>query len=239
MIKMIKKQFLCMFRDTGVMLALGLGGFAFGKILMAVIMRFDQTAETYFPLGTLLASLMMLMYAAINGCLCLTYYFRIEISMGAVRKEFLPSFYLVSFLENMAGVLVIMILNWLDNFTNERMFSGFANEIDFFPWILRYGFLVMAGVTLVGGMVGTMIMKFGRKAGWTFWALWMVGCFVLPNVHSAAEEVPGSILGKAGLALGKFLTAVPIPVWVVFSAAAAVLCVCITWEIIRKQQVTI
>ena len=47
-------------------------------------------------------------------------------------------------------------------------------QVDFLPlWGLL---LVAAGCALLGFAIGALLLRFGRRAGWTVWGLWMAVC---------------------------------------------------------------
>ena len=234
MTDIIKKQFLSKYQDTGLMFLMSLGGFIFGKLLLTAILFFDRSTNTYFPLAATISGVMILIYAGLNGVAFLCYYFRFQIPMGITRKQFLVSYYIVSFAEIAIGFLITLFLCWVDNKTNAYLYPAFSSEADILPWILKYGMPLAAGIMLAGILAGTIILKFGRKAGWTLWAIWMIGCFTLPRLMDAA---PHSLAYKVRTAIQHFIQLFPSFIWVGAAAAAMILCVIISWLLLRKQQV--
>ena len=127
-----------------------------------------------------------------------------------------------------------LFLCWVDNKTNAYLYPAFSSEADILPWILKYGMPLAAGLMLAGILAGTIILKFGRKAGWTLWAIWMIGCFTLPRLMDAAPHSPAY---KVRTAIQHFIQLFPSFIWVGAAAAAMILCVIISWLLLRKQQV--
>ena len=71
--------------------------------------------------------------------------------------------------------------------------------------------------------IGALLARFGKRAGWTLWGLWMFGSLVLPRMMNASEG-KDTLLTRAGQVLSSLisgLTPVSIAVIVLVLAAAA------------------
>lgn len=234
MTDIIKKQFLSKYPDTGLMLIMSLGGFITGKLLLTAILFFDKSTNTYFPVAATLSGVMILIYTGLNGVAFLCYYFRFQIPMGITRKQFLASYYIVSFMEIAIGFLITLFLCWVDNKTNAYFYPVFTCEADILPWVLKYGMILATVVMLAAVFCGTLILKYGKKAGWILWALWMIGCFTLPRMSDAAPNTPAYLLKTA---VQRFIHFLPSPLRIFLVAAAMIICIICSWLLLRRQQI--
>ena len=230
----IKKQFRFKYQDTRLMLLMGLFGFIGGKLLLTAILFFDRSTNTYFPLAATIAGVMILIYTGLNGIAFFCYSFQLQIPMGVTRKQFLVSYYIVSLVEITIGFLVTLFLCWVDNKTNTYFYPAFACEADILPWILKYGMILAAVIMTASVLGGTLILKYGKKAGWTLWGLWMIGCFTLPRISDAAPNTPAGLLKTT---LQRFLHILPPFLRIALIAAIMILCIICSWLLLRRQQV--
>lgn len=238
MISTIKKQIAVTWRDWLVMSAILLGCAVFGKILFAITAYFDKETVSYFPLATVLISIVAVMYGGIMAAVQISMCFNIEVAMGCTRKHYFCSFYIASFVGNLISYVLILGVNVLENAMNKTLYPTWASEIDTLPYILKWGIPALVLVTIIGGLCGTLMMRFGKIAFWIMWAIWMIGCIGGPQISDAVEEAPDSVYGRIGLAIGAGLSLVPVNAWICVGVLAGVLSLAGAWFIIRKQQVT-
>ena len=133
----IKKQFQILWREWIVVAAMILGGFAFGLILHTAIMRLDSTVESYFSLGTIMGTVMGVMYCFILSITQIRLYFNMEISMGCTRKQFFVSYFAVCLVVDLVYPLALAALGIGENALNRIWYPHLTNEIDLVPYILK------------------------------------------------------------------------------------------------------
>ena len=109
-------------------------------------------------------------------------------------------------------------------------FFGLMVLVPLFRSIFGSGKSIMTASVLGG----TLILKYGKKAGWTLWGLWMIGCFTLPRISDAAPNTPAGLLKTT---LQRFLHILPPFLRIALIAAIMILCIICSWLLLRRQQV--
>lgn len=237
MIAVIKKQFKTQYRDWLLMLAFEVGAFLIGMIMFSVIMRLSDES-TYFAMGTILGAAIILIYSVIQILNGMYIYFNVEISMGVTRKQFFISYLITSFCASMIGMILLIGLNALENTLLRTIYADLTEEINFLPYLIRWAVPTAALIAVVGGFCGALLIRFGRKAFWIMWALWMFGCLGIPKISDAVTENPESVYGQIGLAAGNVLSSISVSVWMMILAVVSIGALTGMWLILRRQQVT-
>lgn len=238
MLSALKKQLRIQYMDGILLMCLAVGGSLAGMVLLTVIMHSDQGAESYVPLGTIFGMIMAVFYTVIMNLVQIQIYFNLEVSMGCTRSRFFVSFYMVSFMFNLIGVCLLTVISLADQALCSVMYPDCMNEIELTPYLLRWGILAAAAITMISGFLGALLMRFGKRAGWILWALWMFGCIVLPRITEAVSEAPDSVFGKIGSVLIHLIRMVPGDMWVCIVGVISLLGLGGAWILLRKQQVT-
>ena len=91
----------------------------------------------------------------------------------------------------------------------------------------------MVVFTVLEMLLGAVILRYGVKAFWVLWAIWMIVCLAPMNIEKN-EKLSGE-LAKLGLFLGGTLTPQGMVVLVI---VLTIVVAAITWNILRKQRVT-
>lgn len=238
MIASIKKQLLIQWDAWVLGIAILCAGGVFGMILLSVIMRFDKEATSYFPVGTLIAALICGLYSILTVIGQTLVYFNMEVSMGSTRKQFFVSTFVVNVLENVSFVLMLVAICAAENALYAVWYAGMENEINLLPYLIRYGIGAALALLMISGFCGALILRYGAKAGWTFWVVWMVGCIGLPRVIEAADEAPNSFFGIIGNNLAGLMQRVPWNIWLCLVVIISLGCFAASYLLIRKQAVT-
>lgn len=236
MLAMIKKQFSIQWRDWILMLAFEAGAFLFGFILFSVIMRFSDES-TYFAMGTVMGAMMALIFSVVQSLSGMQIYFNVEISMGMTRKQFLVSYLMTCFCANILNMVLLVGLNALENTLLRTIYAGLTEEINFLPYLIRWAFPAAVLLAVYGGFCGTLLLRFGRKAFWIMWVLWMFGCLGIPKISDAVTENPESVYGKIGVFLGDVLRGISPNVWITAACVLGIGAFAGMWIILRKQEV--
>lgn len=237
MLKTLKKQFEIQKQNGIFIMVFTLGMFLLGKVLFHMIAYFDGELESWFPMGTLMACIMAAMFVVIS-LLTLRSYFNMEISMGCTRARFFVTYYMVYFVFSVISLAWILLLCKIENIWNSMLYPELPCDLDFFPYLLKWGLPAAVVVVLLGGFGGALLMRYGKWAGWTMWAIWMIVCVGFPRLEEASENTPESLPGRLGTSLGEAVLSVPTEVWGILAAVICLGSLAGAWIILRKQQVT-
>ena len=97
-------------RISEIWVLLGLSVFAYilGTILFVIIMAVDKEATT-FEIATLIEAIAATMVLIITGSFSFSSDYNMAVGMGAVRKSYIPSYYLVNLIFIFAeyGIIVV------------------------------------------------------------------------------------------------------------------------------------
>lgn len=233
----VKKQWTVQWKDWRILMLFILGGWIFGMILHFVIVALDSSITSYFPMGTVMAVVIAGLCAGVMWAIQLGFYFNLEISMGSTRKGFLISFYLVGFLFELCYIGEIILLNLAERVLERQLYSDLECEIDILPYLLKWGVPAMAAIMFLCGFMGTLILRYGKKASWALWLIWMFCFLVLPRIHDAAEKAPDSLFGRIGNAVIGTFEGMTLNVIVGIAAVLSILSFAGSWIYLRKQQV--
>lgn len=239
MIKALKRQLWVLGDEILTGYIVILGGYLFGILLMQITMHMDKSVESYFPLGTLIGGMVFCFYASITGAVGFRQYFNLEISMCCTRNNFFLSYLIVNLLNDLLGVLLVLALGKAEEMLYALIHPQMImdKEIDFLYYIGKYGVPAAIILSVVGIFCGIMLLRFGQKAFWVLWAIWMLACLGGPRIHDAVTEAPNSLLGRLGMTMFRFICMVPGKVWAVLGVILCAVCLLISYLIVRKQQV--
>lgn len=235
----LKKQFRVLMDEIFFFYVMIFGGSLIGVILLQILIRTDRSIDTYFPLGTLLGAVVFCVYAFLVSVTGFRQYFNVEISMGCTRKNFFFSYFAVSVLSNLVGVLLVLAIGRAEGILYTVLYPHMAmdKEINFLFYIGKFGIPVSFAIAIVGVFCSAMILRFGRKAFWVFWMIWMIGCIGGPQIQNAVADSPNSLLGMLGSMVLRGIRAVPRNVWAILVTMFCAACLLISYLIVRKQQV--
>lgn len=235
MIYVIKKQFQVLWRDwlweLLAVLILWLIGFG----ITHLIMMDDPTPMPM--LGTLMATLIEAIISLFTGVISMGICFNLQVAMGCTRKRFFVSYYLANVTKNLLILLLLLYLCAAEIGLYEWIYPGIGLEIELnlFPWILKLGVLVALAIPALGNLCGAILLRFGRKGFWVLWFLWMFVFVGVPRIMGAPD---GTLFGKLAAWISRMALAVPAGGWILAGAAGILLCLAVSWGMLRRQQVT-
>lgn len=209
-----------------------------GIILHYIIVRTDDTTVTCFPMGTLLAMIMLMIVGLILAGMSVSTYFNVEISMGSTRRQFFWTYYFFYVLYYLLAVCILAIFNEIENYVLTVLYPAMEIEIKFTSYIWKYGILIAVAMPILSILFGMLILHFGTKAFWVLWALWMFGCIGIPRIIDAVEEAPQSLFGRIGTWVGNLIFHIPSSVWIGVALIGYIVCMISSWKLMKKQQVT-
>lgn len=239
MVQAIKKQFQVQWKDwlwfDLIVLACGVTGMLVFRI---IAMAVGEELEEMFALGTVIAGICAVIFFWVLPMVQMPICFNMQIAMGSTRKQFILSWLVVVITEALVAFAVVTGICYGENILFEVLYSGIPSEINFLPYLLRYGVPAAVVLPILGSFCGVLIMRFGRTAFWVLWALWMFLWLGLPNLSEAVKEAPNSLYGRIGRWLGGFFLAIPVGIWMFLVIAATVAASIGIYGMLRKQQVT-
>ena len=239
MLETVKKQFSIQWKDW-----IWVGAFLFGAAVLGMgmhlfIVKIDKTVNTYFALGTVFSGVLT---AILGGIMIITQfgiYFHAEISLGCRRDYYLLSVYFFDLAALLGCLAAVILVNIAENALEAVMYPDLSCEIDFLPYLLKWGFPVILLLCVGGIFCGALLLRFGKRAFWVLWTIWMAACIGGPQVLNAMTEAPDSPLGRIGnffMELGKRIPGNAAAVLIVVLLAV---CMVFTWKMIKKQEVAL
>lgn len=163
----------------------------------------------------------------------------LEAAMGCTRKDFFLSYYLTGFLVNIVYVILLAVICMAENSIGKILYPDMINVIDLLSCIIRWGIPAAVALTVIGGFCGTLVLRFGKKAFWVMWAIWMIVCLGGPRAAEAVSESPDSLFGKMGLAIEMLVERVPLNLWILLAIVLVLACGIGNYLMIRRQQVSL
>lgn len=204
-----------------------------GLVILGIVMNVAK-GEGSATVGTGMAVVFFFFLHLFGIAISFMQEFNVAVSMGATRKSFVASYALFNLLEIAVLELEVILFGWFEKLLIGVFFPHTAMELDitvFFTW--KYLLGVMLGFTILELFAGAVILKYGMKVLWLFWALWMAAC-LLPVRIAHNEKIMGK-LTELGLFFGGKITPQGIAAALI---VLAILVAGITWKILRRQRVT-
>ena len=202
---------------------------AFGMVLVAIIMHTEDDPGTWFCMGTLIASLVLMMLSLFTSAWGYPQEFMLALSMGRTRKDFLFSYYLRMMVQLILGWAVILLLHQIELRACTVLYPQYENEI-YFSFLTDWRVLVPVFLLLpiLSMFLGALYSRHGKKGLFVFYLVWMFCCFILPRMFDQEEPSEG-VLDQVAMGLLYTIQVVPVGVWlgfgvitVVFMAAATI-----------------
>lgn len=238
MIQTLKRQFCVLRYDGRWLFGLTAGIGIIGVIIYQIILGVEQEDGAYVPLGTILAAgtLLIMILALIMSEFAM--YFNIEVSMGCTRGQFFLSFFLTSLVMSLFGYGLVLLVSLGEDALNAAVHPELTIEVAVMPYLLRWGFPVVLLAVICSMFFATLVLRYGKRAYWILWAVWMILCLGFPRVVEAIGEAPDSLFGKIGSAAIRLFSGVSPEMWILVSVLAGVIGLTGTYLFLRRQQVT-
>ena len=235
MLQAVKRQFRVQWRNWTVnyILAVILG--IAGVMLFFIIMMLDREGNKYFTPGTLSGCMCVTMICILSGIILMKESFNLEVSMGCTRSRFFVSFYVVSLMGVLLCVPLLLLIYLAEKMLYSSVFPDFVSTVDLFPYILKIGSLAAVVIPMISVLGGALLLRFGRKAFWGIWAVWMTGSLGIPHILDLAKETPDSAWGG----FISILHMVSGNAWFLIAGLTGLTSIAVAYLIIRKQQVSL
>ena len=242
MIKTIKSLLKIVAGDIGIMMVIVSVVMIAGGVIDYFLYS-GSTSETVVEIGIIMAIASYVLYELIFEGIGLGQIFNNSLAMGVTRKRLFPSYVILCIMKNTIGLLIIIVLGAAERFYCRRAFLDNAKEDVYMVLFTGRGLFItislMFLVSIIAVFVGALILRFGKKAFWPLWAVWMMAC-LLPGKLGKVIDPDGEISNMLGKNVHMFLNAdVFVPVWSIIFLALCGVFYLITYKvIIKKQSVT-
>ena len=210
------------------------GGYVFGIIVMMII-RANIVEKECVTLGMLIGMIILVFMHFFGITFSFVGEFNMALSMGATRKSFVGSYALFNMVELAGLELLLFVLGKIELSLISVIYPQCEIILDvtqYFQW--KYLLAVIVGMTVVELFLGAVILRFGMKAFWVVWAIWMF--LTLVPVKLSENEVMAAKMHQLGEQIG-----LENIVQYLFAAGvvAAVIMAVLGWNLLKKQRVTV
>mgnify|MGYP001175341645 FL=1 len=210
------------------------GGYVFGIIVMMII-RANTVEKECVTLGMLIGMIILVFMHFFGITFSFVGEFNMALSMGATRKSFVGSYALFNMVELAGLELLLFVLGKIELALISVIYPQCEIILDvtqYFQW--KYLLAVIVGMTVVELFLGAVILRFGMKAFWVVWAIWMF--LTLVPVKLSENEVMAAKMHQLGEQIG-----LENIVQYLFAAGvvAAVIMAVLGWNFLKKQRVTV
>jgi len=238
MLNMIKKQF--KLRKEEIVLAgiIECVTFILGMIMLVIIVRFDDTIDKVFELGSIIAFCASLFTTFIMVFATFGVSFNNAICMGRTRKAYVTSYVTVTICMTCSIIIIAFLFTIVEKALCTVIYPNYVFEYVALNHITP---LIIVAVILVEVIVpmfiGTLLARYGMKAFWIMWVIWMFGFTVLPRMISNIDINDNSVIGNIGNKLVSELGGISIASWYTVGGILLILMFVTTINLIRKQGV--
>lgn len=210
------------------------GGYVFGIIVMMII-RANTVEKECVTLGMLIGMIILVFMHFFGITFSFVGEFNMALSMGATRKSFVGSYALFNMVELAGLELLLFVLGKIELALISVIYPQCEIILDvtqYFQW--KYLLAVIVGMTVVELFLGAVILRFGMKAFWAVWAIWMF--LTLVPAKLSENEVMAAKMHQLGEQIG-----LENIVQYLFAAGvvAAVIMAVLGWNFLKKQRVTV
>ena len=210
------------------------GGYVFGIIVMMII-RANTVEKECVTLGMLIGMIILVFMHFFGITFSFVGEFNMALSMGATRKSFVGSYALFNMVELAGLELLLFVLGKIELALISVIYPQCEIILDvtqYFQW--KYLLAVIVGMTVVELFLGAVILRFGMKAFWVVWAIWMF--LTLVPAKLSENEVIAAKMHQLGEQIG-----LENIVQYLFAAGvvAAVIMAVLGWNFLKKQRVTV
>ena len=177
--KEMKRQLYLRRDDLLLTLSVSAGGFLFGILLSWIIGYVDGSNETAM-LGTLMSLVLPYVLMMFVGGIVYASNFNLSIGMGGVRRQFIPSFLLITYAECLCVFIFAFLLHEVETMLYRIFWKNIVAEdilAEQIPYRWAIILLLPFFIVAVQSLFGALFIRFGKVIFWVLWCLWMVICF--------------------------------------------------------------
>lgn len=154
-------------------------------------------SSSYADMGCFMSMLAGVIMLLLRFVLWQPYYFNLAVGMGRTRTSAMLSTAAHSAFLTALFAVTLLLFQWIEQQLYSHLFPAAFNELSFADILSPLPQLGIAAVLwVVTFVLSGMIVRYGRKAWWAVWAMWMFGCLVLPRLFHADDAEKTSLLGR-------------------------------------------
>lgn len=187
-------------------------GWILGTLLMSIIFWADETAVSWFCLGTICALFSM------SGVMLLFFWkyhqeFVLALSLGQTRREYMITYLLRQILWVIAAYVVILLLYKLEGLYYKVMFPDRAQSFALnFLTDWRFVVPLIPGLALLSMFLGAMYGRFGNRFLAIAYFGWIGSSLAITQYFNHWDEYTGPFQAEIGV-FAAWIFALPPLVW--------------------------
>ena len=213
-----------------------------GTVIFELIMRLEEVHSddpTTFEMAFVCGMLCYVINFFVSSISAMGQNFNNTIGMGRTRKNFFIGNTLSCLINSFASAVALFIIylteqwrlhTWWNAYPCETNFSRF-----FTPGVFCFAIILLA---ILQEFIGFAILRFGKKAFWVLWAIWMLGCLGIPRIIDGVQDGKNSPLASFGRFLIDAASKVPTALWFVIGGGIGLVLFLISYVGFKHQQVT-
>ncbi len=198
-------------KEIWILLVIVFAGWVVGEIITGVVMYTDKYAEM-FSVGGITAMTAALIIVLIVSIVQMMISYELAISMGRTRREFLLGMSICIMLQTIIIAAFTILVSHLGHVTKALLYPNreWASDTEFvgiitFDVLKTYWWVLAILIILppiLGCTVCGLIKRFGSKAAWCLWAVYMIFVLIAPNIIRMLDDSQqGSFLWQASYVL--------------------------------------
>ena len=158
MLKELKIQFAKRKKEMLVYDALCMGCWLFGLLLAIFLGSHTEIEKGMILVGTLIVTIIMFIVHFLGTSFSFVVDFNLAVSMGAVRKCYVPAYVLFTMAELAQIMLFIVLMGHLEKGILQEMFPKRVLDLDLMPYVdLKVCLAVIIGMTVLELFTGSLI----------------------------------------------------------------------------------
>ena len=213
-----------------------------GTVIFELIMRLEEVHSddpTTFEMAFVCGMLCYVINFFVSSISAMGQNFNNTISMGRTRRNFFIGYTLSCLINTFASAVTLFVIYlteqwrlhaWWSDYPCETNFSSF-----FAPGVLCFAIILLA---ILQEFIGFAILRFGKKAFWVLWAIWMLSFIGIPRIIDDVQDGKNSPLADFGRFLIDAGSKVPTALWFVIGGVIGLVLFLISYVGFKHQQVT-
>ena len=171
------------FKSMGISL---LSLYIFGFVVSLIVIVFSGD-DYYVPIGGIVAATGGLIFNLLTVAIQMLTGFNLAVSMNISRKRYFSTFFATSYTMGIlyfAGVVVLLLI---DKVLITMLYPHLEYRVGFIQTLGASNliFITLGGgvaIVVIGMFIAAVMQKWGVKAFWSLWVVWMFGFTVLPRM---------------------------------------------------------
>lgn len=189
------------------------GAWLAGDILSVMLLIFSDSTK-YVSIGGILGIFGAVLFSMGIGVGFFSAYYETALSMGQTRKGYIVSAFTTNFMVLISNLLLLLPLSSISELARRTFFSSLATADGFYgifniDFVIQWwwvGLLASFFMVCCGMCIGALIQRWGRKAFWVLWGVYIVGfLFGGKFAHIMKNINPSSVTGRFFTAVSNFL----------------------------------